>query len=148
MPAKEKPMRLLLAVLTLATCSPAPSPSAPSATVIGDKGMAATASLGTCAATWLRRLHPFEAGNLSHLSPWTAYLVAEDQNPALLSYEAQGSNGTVPLYFGAGPPTLSLVRLDSRRFAQGMFYRVRAYAPSGECSSITVRVPQDHSGGQ
>lgn len=105
------------------------------------------------APSWLRVPHPYEFGDLSHLSPLTAYLVADGHDPETLTYEVTPvwwqPYPTLPS-IGAGPQNLGpIVEMKSPvpSSPAGMIWLVKA-RNGADCAVYFVYVPRDHGHGQ
>lgn len=136
---------LVLAVLCLAVPAFAGEPA--------DTDRAAEPAAGPpldCTSHWLRNPEPYELGDLSALSAWTLYIVADGQDPETLKYGAWGDGEQQPAYLGPGPTNLgaSVVELVSKRYIGGENYFVWARTPAGDCALWSVYVPRDHGHGQ
>ena len=105
-----------------------------------------------CTSHWLRNPEPYELGDLSAVSPWTVYIIADGYDPTMLTYGSWGWGNQLPLYLGpallishGGTPR---IELDSAQYPGGIVYWVWAYEPGGDCALWSVYVPRDHGHGQ
>jgi hypothetical protein len=149
MPAKEKPMRLLLAVLTTMTLAGPLAADEPDQQIPARVVQFIPKECIAEPHQWLRKPTPYELGDLSWLGPWRVYLVAEGQDTTTLEYGAWGWGETQPLSFGAVSGWPEVIELRSHMYPwPGMFYWLWAINQDGECSLRDIMVPYDHGYGQ
>lgn len=114
-----------------------------------------------CAGTWLRIPTPHELAYT--LDPWTVMLLADNQDPATMTYaadliSARPSPEPPFCWVGPGPQTHGPVVVarvggncwwvDGVPHCAAVTYRVRAVTAGGDCSEVVLAFPYDHAGGQ
>lgn len=108
-----------------------------------------------CTEEWLRKPIPYELGDLSDLSKWIQFLIADGHDPAALCYYVLAWDGNWPqppapmkrdpiwssTYRGA--PIVVL----SKSYSTGVTHKIKAWQGSS-CSERFQFLPTNHNGGQ